>query len=241
MPSFSVAFVGRYLLKLLLACLHLMHSLHISFGTKIWGSTSTIFCLIRRRRSLKLRWPNLWCHNHSILFSEVARYSCFRIFILILKVFFWDRFALITSLWSLSNTLRQLSSILMTKPFSSSWPRLNRLVFMSGTNNTSSMIGSFPSFPLNVTFPIPSAVNVIWSAKQTQLLDDSFILMNQSLFLVIWVVQPESKYHEKSLDDLLLVVAISNTNSESEPLSWAKFAWLLALFLAPSPCQHSFA
>ena len=144
-PSFSVAFVGRYLLKKLLACLHSMHSLHTSFGTETWGSPSTILCLLRRCRYLKLRGPSQ-CHNHSILFSEVARHLCFRIFIPILKVLFWDKSVLITSFWTLSNTLRQLSFILITNPFSSSWPRLNRLVFMPGTNNTSSMTVSFPFF-----------------------------------------------------------------------------------------------
>jgi len=213
--SLALDFWGKNFWKLPLVCLLCMHSLHTVSGMLIWGSPLTIEPLLRKEKYLKFKWSKRMCHNHSALSGEREKHWWLATFITTQNVLFLESLALMVNFLFLSNTPRQLSSICITNPFCNNYLRFIKLVFNPRSFNTSSIITSLPFSSRNTTLPKPSTYRVLSSADFIFPCATS-IFMNQSLLPVIWMEQPESKYHEVPFASSSPNLSINITGSESD-------------------------
>ncbi|CAI8585433.1 unnamed protein product [Vicia faba] len=101
------------------------------------------------------------------------------------------------------------------KSFSISCPTLIRLFFMSGTYHTFWITAAFPLFRMTLTFPIPSAMRYLSSARLIFVLFPESKSTNHFLFPIRWFEHPVPIYHH--FDEFISSDSEANNSTGSSP------------------------
>jgi len=145
------------------------------------------------------------------------------------KVLFFERGDFSTGFWFVSNNFQKSCLVIIENPFSTSCLTLPKLHFIPGTNNTFSISVALPYFLWITMFPMPSAAKVLLFASLIFNLLLASKSLSHSLWSVIWLKHPMSKY-QASEWGVPSLVATNRTRSSSETSSWATLAFS-SLFL----------